>query len=248
MNTDTISAHLFQFLAEARTATSLATLDALFARLVGEWGFERWTATPITATPRSGFRPFEIVLGKPSREWSARYLERGYFRHDAVLGQLVRSSDAVWWTQFSKEARLSHEERMLFTESRAFGVVEGLSAPIRLPDGSVWVCALTGDTPDLKPRDDIADAARFAGERYILKAMEQRRPVEQEVRGLSITAGQAEIIELLARGLTLRQAADALGIRPSTAYNQIADAKRRARVRTTAELVHKASAGNGGKK
>lgn len=237
MASDVVAVRLFEFLEEARDAVSMPALDAAFLKLIDTWGFDRWTATPISSAVRSNVRPFEVVFGKPSREWSARYRERGYFRHDAVLSHLMRTNDAVWWTRFSKEARLSHEERMLFEESRAFGVAEGLTAPVRLPDGSVWVCALTGEDPDMRP--DVADAAKFASERYILQAMELRLPVEPEIRGLSVTAGQAEIIELLSRGHTLREAADALGIRPSTAYNQIADAKRRVMVKTTAELVHK---------
>lgn len=239
MSADIVAKRLFEFLEEARDAGSLVTLDAAFAKLIDDWGFDRWTATPIASAVRGTVRPFEIVFGKPSRTWSAHYRERGYFRHDAVLSHLMRSSEAVWWTRFSKEARLSHEERMLFEESREFGVAEGLSAPVRMPDGSIWVCALTGEQP--VPRPDVTDAARFAAERYILQAMELRRSVEPEIRGLNVTAGQAQIIELLSRGHTLREAADALGIRPSTAYNQIADAKRRVMVKTTAELVHRTS-------
>lgn len=239
MGSEVVATRLFEFLDAARSATSMAALDASFSNLIDDWGFDRWTATPIASAVRGTIRPFEIVFGKPSRTWSVHYREQGYFRHDAVLSHLMRSPEAVWWTQFSKEARLSHEERMLFDESREFGVAEGLSAPVRLPDGSVWVCALTGEHPN--PRHDVADAARFAAERYIMQALELRRPAEPEIRGLQVTAGQAQIIELLARGHTLRQAADALGIRPSTAYNQIADAKRRVMVKTTAELVHRTS-------
>lgn len=239
MQSESIATRLFEFLDEARAATSMASLDASFSNLIDDWGFDRWTATPIASAARGSIRPFEIVFGKPSRVWSKHYREQGYFRFDAVLSHLVRAQDAVWWTQFSKEARLSHEERMLFDESREFGIAEGLSAPIRLPDGSVWVCALTGEHPN--QRRDIADAARFAAERYIMQALELRRPVVAEMRNLQVTAGQAQIIELLSRGHTLRQAAEALGIRPSTAYNQIADAKRRLAVKTTAELVHKTS-------
>jgi LuxR family transcriptional regulator, quorum-sensing system regulator BjaR1 len=239
MASEFVAFRLFEFLDDARDAVSMTSLDTAFSKLISEWGFDRWTATPISSAVRSSVKPFEIVFGKPSKEWSARYRERGYFRHDAVLSHLMRTNDAVWWTRFSKEARLSHEERMLFDESREFGVAEGLTAPVRLPDGSVWVCALTGEDPN--PRHDVADAARYAAERYILQALELRRPIQQELRGLSVTPGQAEIIELLARGHTLREAASALGIRPSTAYNQIADAKRRVMVKTTAELVHKTS-------
>lgn len=237
MGTDVVAARLFAFLGEARSASTMAMLDAFFSNLVDDWGFDRWTATPISSAARGSVRPFEIVFGKPSRNWSTHYRERGYFRHDAVLSHLMRSTEAVWWTRFSGEARLSHEERLLFDESRVFGVAEGLSAPVRLPDGSVWVCALTGEHPN--PRTDVADAARFAAERYILQAMELRPPMEPEIRSLNVTAGQAQLIELLSRGHTLREAADALGIRPSTAYNQIADAKRRVMVKTTPELVHK---------
>jgi DNA-binding CsgD family transcriptional regulator len=246
MTSEVVGRQLFEFLVEAREAASMPALDASFTKLVSQWGFDRWTATPISSAVSSRIRPFELVFGKSSREWRARYQERGYFRHDAVLNHLMRTNDAVWWTRFSKEARLSHEERMLFEESREYGVAEGLTAPVRLPDGSVWVCALTGGAPD--PRDDIADAARFAAERYILQALELRRPVEPELRGLSVTPGQAEIIELLARGHTLREAASTLGIRPSTAYNQIADAKRRVLVKTTAELVHKTSSASAKRK
>jgi DNA-binding CsgD family transcriptional regulator len=241
MGTDVVATRLFAFLEEARGAPTMAMLDALFSNLVDDWGFDRWTATPISSAVRGTVRPFEIVFGKPSRTWSVHYRERGYFRHDAVLSHLMRSTEAVWWRRFSKETRLTHEERLLFEESRAFGVAEGLSAPVRLPDGSVWVCALTGEHPD--PRPDVADAARFAAERYILQAMALRRPAEPETRGLNVTAGQAQLIDLLSRGHTLREAADALGIRPSTAYNQIADAKRRVMVKTTPELVHKTSVG-----
>jgi DNA-binding NarL/FixJ family response regulator len=69
-----------------------------------------------------------------------------------------------------------------------------------------------------------------------------RHLAEPDQIGASITPAQTEIVELLARGLTVRQAAQALNIRPSTAYNQIADAKRRAMVKTSTELVHKMSA------
>jgi hypothetical protein len=189
MASDFVAVRLFEFLDDARDAVSMQALDAVFLKLIGAWGFDRWTATPISSAARSSIRPFEVVFGKSSREWRARYQERGYFRHDAVLSHLMRSNDAVWWTRFSKEARLSHEERMLFDEAREYGVAEGLTAPVRLPDGSVWVCALTGETPN--PRHDVADAAKFAAERYILQALELRRPVEPELRGLSVTPGQA---------------------------------------------------------
>ncbi|KAF0183067.1 MAG: N-acyl homoserine lactone transcriptional regulator, LuxR-like protein [Alphaproteobacteria bacterium] len=230
---------VFRFLEGARNLKSLTTLDAAFFRLIEDWGFDRWTATPILSPVRGAMRPLEVVLGRPSREWSSRYRENGYFRHDAVINHIANSSDAVWWSRFSQERRLSHEEKMLFDEAREHGVGEGLTAPVRLADGSIWACALTGSLA--KPAPHVADAARFAAERYILTALELRRLAEPESIGASITPAQADIVDLLARGLTLRQAAQALDIRPSTAYNQIADAKRRAMVKTTAELVHKTS-------
>jgi len=103
---------------------------------------------------------------------------------------------------------------MLFEGSRALGVAERLSAPVRLPDGSVWVCALTGEQPN--PRRHVADAARFAAERYIMPVRRLRRPAHREIRGAPFTAGQVQIIELLSPGRTLRQAADSPGTLPST--------------------------------
>jgi DNA-binding CsgD family transcriptional regulator len=232
-----VADHVFSFLEDARNMESPAALDASFLRLIESWGFDRWTATPILSPARGAIRPMEVVLGRPSREWSGRYRDKGYFRHDAVVNYITHQSDAVWWSRFSNEMRLSHEEKMLFDEAREHGVGEGLTAPVRLADGSLWVCALTGTLAT--PAPFIADAARFAAERYIVRAMELRRRGEMLTLGASITRGQAEIVALLARGMTVRQAAETLNIQPRTAYNQVADAKRRAMVKTTTELVHK---------
>lgn len=236
MSSQFVADRVFRFLEEAREAESQFVLDAAFQKLIADWGFDRWTATPIHSPPRSVFRPFEIVLGKPSKEWSVRYRDNGYFKHDAVINHIAHSSDAVWWSTFPAEKRLSHEEKMLFDEAREFGVGEGLTAPVRLYDGSIWVCALTGTSAE--PAPHIADAARFAGERYVVSSLRLRRFAEPNPRAALITAGQAEIIELVSRGATLREAAGTLNLSPSTVYNQVADAKRRAMVKTTSELVH----------
>ncbi len=212
-------------------------LDNTFAKLIQGWGFDRWTAMPIGSPSMSPVRPFEIVFGRPSREWSVRYREQNYSRHDAALRTLMQSNEAIWWTSFSRAARLSSEERRLFDESREFGVGEGLSAPIRMANQSVWVCALTG--PHAEPHWEIADAARFASERYLLKALELREPDDLAPPLAPITPAQMEIVRLLARGLNLKQTAHALRLSPSTVYNQIAAAKHRMAVKTVAELLRK---------
>jgi DNA-binding CsgD family transcriptional regulator len=234
-----VADHVFQFLDDARGIRCPTALDAAFLRLIENWGFDRWTATPILSPARGMIRPLEVVLGRPSRAWSGRYRENGYFRHDAVVNHIVHNGEAIWWSKFSRERRLSPEEKLLFDEAREHGVGEGLTASVRLADGTIWACALTGSSA--APAPFIADAARFAAERYILSALALRRHVEPLAVGAPITPSQAAIVELLARGLTLRQAAAAMNISPRTAYNQVADAKRRAMVKTTTELVHTAS-------
>lgn len=230
-----VAENLFDFLAEARTAPTLGALDGQFSWLIRSWGFERWTAIPIAAGGDAPVRPFEMVLGRPSRSWSVRYREQNYFQHDAVVRTLLRSNDPVWWTAFPRTARLSPKERLLFDEAREHGIAEGLSAPIRLADRSVWACALTGS--DARPRTDIADAARIAAERYILRALELRAPRAHRPKAPGVTERELEIIRLVGRGLNLKQAAHVLERSPSTVYNQIAAAKERLGVRTVSELV-----------
>lgn len=218
-------------------------LDNTFLKLIQGWGFDRWTAMPICSASLSPVRPFEIVFGRPSREWSVRYREQNYFRHDAALRTLLQSNEAIWWTSFARAARLSIEERRLFDECREFGVGEGLSAPIRIANQSVWVCALTGQNAE--PHWEIADAARFASERYLLKALELREPDEVGEPLPAITPAQMEIVRLLARGLNLKQCAHALKLSPSTVYNQIAAAKHRMAVKTVPELLRRITAAGG---
>lgn len=227
---------LFAFLTAARTAASITELDSQFATLIQKWGFERWTATPIGAFGAGAVRPFEIVFGRPSRAWSAYYRERNYFAQDAAIRALMRSNEAIWWSQFARTARLASNERRLFDEAREFGIGEGLSAPLRIAN-AVWVCALTG--VDAEPRSDVTDAARFAAERYVLRALALREPDYALEADAHVTRAQMDIIRLLARGLNLKQSAQALRLAPSTVYNQIATAKHRMGVKTVNELVRR---------
>lgn len=233
----TICDPLFGFLSQARSAPSLTDLDSMFAKLIQGWGFDRWTTMPIGASALGPVRPFEIVFGRPSREWSTRYRERNYFLHDAAVRTLLQSNDPIWWTTFSRVARLSSEERRLFDEARDYGVGEGLSTPIRLANHSIWVCAMTG--VDARPSDEVSDAARLASERYLLRALELRAPDAPGEGEAQVTRAQMEIIRLLARGLNLKQSAQALKLAPSTVYNQIATAKYRMGVKTVGELLRR---------
>jgi LuxR family transcriptional regulator, activator of conjugal transfer of Ti plasmids len=232
-----IATPLFDFLSAARSAASMVELDAQFANLIDDWGFDRWTTTPIGTGGLSNVRPFDIVFGRPSRDWSSRYRERNYFLHDAAVRTLLQSNEALWWTEFSRVARLSGEERRLFDEAREFGIGEGLSTPIRLANHSVWVCALTG--PNAKQSLEIQDAARAASERYLLRALTLRDMNNATESDAPVTKAQMEIIRLLARGLNLKESAQALHLAPSTVYNQIATAKYRMGVKTVGELVRR---------
>ena len=234
------SADLFAFLANARETRSMSELDNAFAKLIQDWGFDRWTTMPIASPSLGPVRPFKIVFGRGSDRWRKHYIEKNYYLHDAAIRTLQQSNEAIWWTSFGRTARLSSQERRLFDEARAFGVVEGLSAPIRLADQSVWVCALTGR--HAKPHREVTDAARFAAERYLLTALRFRAPEERGRGGALVTPGQMEIVRLLVRGLNLKQSAQALGLSPSTVYNQMADARRRMAVKTVPELLRRMSA------
>ena len=231
----TISVDLFSFFADARETRSMPELDGTFTALIATWGFDRWTTMPIASPSLGPVKPFEIVFGRGSHQWREHYVAENYFRHDAAIRILQHSNDAIWWTTFALSARLSPDERRLFEEARAFGVAEGLSAPIRLADHSVWVCALTG--LDATPHREITDAARFAAERYLLTALKFRGSERLGFHEASITTAQMDIIRLLARGLNLKASAKALGLAPSTVYNQIADAKRRMSVKSVGELL-----------
>lgn len=227
---------LFAFLEIARAAPRMSELDVAFARLIGAWGFDHWTTMPIATGALSAVRPFEIVLGRPSKTWSTQYREKNYFPRDAAIRALLNTNEPIWWSTFSRAGRLTKEERRLFSEAREHGIGEGLSAPLRLANNAVWVCALTG--PGATPHWEVSDAARLAAERYLLRALELReaapRPSEADV-----TQGQLAIIQMLADGLNLKETAQAMGRSPRTIYNQIHMAKRRLRVKTVPELIRR---------
>lgn len=230
---------LFTFLALARVAPSMVELDSAFARLIQSWGFDSWTTMPIASGAMAPVRPFEVIFGRPSKDWSKRYREKNYFRRDAAIRSLLHSNEGIWWNAFGRNNRLAPEERRLFAEARACGIAEGLSIPLRLANNAVWVSALTGQQP--RPNWQVADAARLAAERYLVKALALRADTLPAPRMVDLTAGQLEIVRLLAEGLNQKEAAQRLKISPRTVYNQLHLARQRLDVKSVSELVRRAT-------
>jgi DNA-binding CsgD family transcriptional regulator len=228
---------LFAFLAAARAASSMVELDGAFARLIQGWGFDNWTTMPIASGALAPVRPFEVVFGNPSKEWSKRYREKNYFRRDAAIRALMQSNEGIWWNAFGRNGRLAPEERRLFVEARAHGIAEGLSTPLRLANNSVWVSALTGQHS--RPNWQIADAARLAAERYLLKALALRADTLPTPRKAALTDAQLGIVRLLAEGLNQKETALRLKISPRTVYNQLYLARQRLGAKTVSELVRR---------
>jgi DNA-binding CsgD family transcriptional regulator len=163
-----------------------------------------------------------------------------YWQHDSLIPLLHKVDEGIWWSDHAKRSCLTPIEQEMFDDARYMGIGEGLSIPVRLADGELWVCQLT--TGEIDPRDDIADGAFLAANRYIYRALKLAEAEDTNIMQEEdpLTGQQWRIISLLERDMPLRGVAKALNIAPSTVYNHMASAKARLGVHTIAAVLHAA--------
>lgn len=222
---------LEEFVGSSPECRTMAELDGAFARFVEASGFRHFSAVHVNA-PRTESDDV-VYIGRPNPTWGARYLEMNYARNDAAIRHLRTSDAPIWWNEFAGRGELERDELRLFGEAKECGIAEGISTAVRLADGPLLMCALTG--MEAEPRWDLAPVFRFAAMHYVMVANTLSRPGAKRGRDL-FTPCQRRILSLAEEGNTLQQVAEILGKSPSTIYNQIAHAKERTGARTLSEL------------
>lgn len=226
------------FLEKARSAPNLDELDSSFGELISEWGFRNFHVAPLGREDgETAFARRAVRFGQPVQGWGAHYMGCAYWRHDSLVGELHRGDEGIWWSDHAKRD-LSSIEKHMFGDARSMGIGEGLSIPVRLADGELWVCQLTTD--ELEPRWDVAEGAFLAANRYLYRALKLARDTDVMLEGDPLTRQQWKIIGFLEQDLPLTDVAKAMKLKPSTVYNHVAGAKERLNVNTLPALLHAA--------
>lgn len=227
---------VFDFVDHAKDMETIVELNREFGKLIGAFGFDKWACLQVSTGIGNIREPLRRFFGNPPLAWLERYKKAGFIKHDIAAHQVMLRTDPFWWSEIIDECHLEKVQQLVFDEAMEFGMVSGLAIPVRFPDGSVWSCLLTSEHKE--ESDEVKYAMYLAAQFYASRGMflKETKPILLNTSG-RITRRQREILEILRKGYTQRQAGQFLGLSESTIFNMINEAKERMGCKTVAELV-----------
>lgn len=216
-----------------RNARTIAELDSHFGGFVADLELGSWRALLIA---QGGLRKLVFASGRPPTGWSQHYLEHGLAEHDAVIGLVQRTSAPVVWSRIASSSLLTREAQRVFSDARAFGLVDGVCTPVRLADGELWIVA-TFSTQPISPGDEILFAWESGVRSYLRRLRLMLTSTELRQKPGRLTKRQREVLARLAEGARQTEIADELGVTVKAIEATLADARSRFNAPTTIRLV-----------
>ena len=158
-------------------------------------------------------------------EWQTRYLVNNYSTLDPVVGTAKRSMHVFTWSR-EEMAGGSPEISRFFGEAAEFGIVSGLSIPIRAGFGRTAMLTRASDQPHVESvevRDAMGAMTAVAFVHVHLNFLNSRR----KNRTVDLTPREAHCLAWAAQGKTKAETAALLGIKEPTVrfYTESAFAK-----------------------
>ncbi|MDE0520743.1 MAG: autoinducer binding domain-containing protein [Boseongicola sp.] len=149
------------------------------------------------------------------REWQDRYLKRRYLQIDPVADVALKQARPFFWGRGRFLRAFRKQQRRVYDEAAVFGIVAGLTIPVRCGRG--WVGALNVAASDARR---LRDAVRCEHERLFAAAFDAHDAVvneklaapEKEVPEAGLTLRERECLLWALEGKTAGETADILGL------------------------------------
>lgn len=228
-----LAARSFELDEACRASRTIAELDGHFGAFVAELGLGAWRALLIA---QGGLRKLVFASGRPPSGWSQHYLENGLAEHDTVIQLVQRTSAPVVWNRVAESSVLTRESKRVFSDARAFGLVDGVCTPVRLADGELWIVA-TFSTQHVVATDEVLFAFESGVRSYLRRLRLLLTAAELHTRPGRLTKRQRDVVARLAGGARQSEIADELGVTVKAVEATLADARARYGAATTIRLV-----------
>ncbi len=186
-----------------------------------------------------GFRWFTYLIvgdGKPDvistypAIWSDHYLSSGYAQVDPVVAASRRQTIPFFWGALDGARPSDADGLRLFDDAASFGIVSGLTVPLRGPKGRTALFTLSTDevSPALLRRaEELKTYVQVCG-LHLHNQLAARVPrFMPEHRKLALTPRQRACLSAAAEGQSAKQAARAIDLTPRTVQHHHEEAKRR---------------------
>lgn len=196
-------------------STRLALLS--FAQ---QCGFEQFAYVNVRAGDTEAFTTYP-------QEWQEIYFANRYQRVDPVITNAKRMLKPFYWSATPLRWAASLEERKFYEHARQFGIVSGLSMPIRLEFGRIAVLTLASHLPDHRG-DGLMDDIRAATATALVHAtLKVGDPSIMTKPYVSLSVREKECLNWAALGKSMALTADILGIKKVTVRYYLDAARRK---------------------
>ncbi len=212
--------------------------------------FER-VATRVTQ--RLGFRWFaylRIVEDAPKlissypKSWTSRYFHLHYEQLDPVVRRARLERDLFSWGPGASTPAGTRKQRKFFEEATTFGIVSGLTVPIRGGFGRMAAFTLATDDRAMRPERLVAnskDVVQLVGFYFHTHAVARLgAPRDQPDTGDVLTQRERQCLAWAARGKTAADTAVLVGIAPRTVVFHLENARRKLEASSIAQCVAEA--------
>jgi DNA-binding CsgD family transcriptional regulator len=234
-----ISRRAFDAVAAAQQANTLSELNGVVGRTFKDLGFD--TFLGVNAVDASGRANVEVLFGQTPDAWFAHYQAHGFAKNDAIIHEMLGSTDPLFWSDLSQRRTITDVELRILNEAGEFGLTNGFMTPLHNLDGSISAVLLMGAGIDNRD-PDVRAAAHLLSLYYGSigrRLLAQSRKRETLARPL--TPRQRECLLWVRLGKSSSDIGDLLGLSAETVNDHIAGACARLGVRTRVQAVAEAA-------
>jgi LuxR family quorum-sensing system transcriptional regulator CciR len=228
-----------KFVHDANRVSRLPELQALLDDITRELGFDYFALAhhvSLYTSPEG-----TVFLSTFPAGWRKLRTERRYYVDDPVLTACEKTAVGFCWSEAGDLIELTPRHRLIFSLAKAEGVSDGFTVPIHVPGDFSGSCSFGVRTGVELPR------ASFPAAQYIgCFAFEAARRITRNAAPVSageaaphLTERQYDCVLLAARGLSERQTAAMLDVKPDTVHKHLEEAKRRYGASCKTQLVVK---------
>ncbi len=185
--------------------------------------------------PASGL----TAIDRRPEEWLRVYSSRGFIHFDPIAIRAFKGGEAFTWDECISRSNLNREQRMLMSQARDFGLLQGFNVQGMSQGYEAYTCSYYnrhyGDYADTmranrKNMEIVGEAARSRMSELILEGVDVPE----------LTPREKECLELAAAGKTNDVIGAILGISANTVGGYIKSASKKLQVNSKVQAIVKA--------
>jgi DNA-binding CsgD family transcriptional regulator len=160
---------LFEFVECSNRTRSLLELFQLLVVAAGKEGFDQvaYGALNYHEPLRLSDVPSPAIAINFPDYWRDYYFERRYQEIDPVVTLTPCIDGPFLWSWLQEQPSLKHDQRLIFEEARAAGLINGISVPLHSAFGRVAVLSFASRTADTVPEATLGRLNALASQFHL---------------------------------------------------------------------------------